>query len=91
MSTGCIGPNRDGVVEVAVQRIAGDDPRYIIVNKRSDAIVYQMDEGERHWPQAEQYPRPMRSVKVGLFFPIYLLSSCDFLPAVLGIPFFNMW
>lgn len=91
MSTGHIQAEGEQVVDVSVCKVTGGVPKYIWVNRVFTAICDLKDGGESAWPAADFAGWvPDRDERVRLFVLVYLLSGCDFLPAISGLPFSRM-
>ncbi|CAM9582307.1 unnamed protein product, partial [Pylaiella littoralis] len=78
--------------QVTVQRIVGGAPKFLLVNRAFAKIGNLEDGSDSAWPTADfQFWNPDENDKVRLFVLAHLLSGCDFLPAISGLPFKKMW
>ncbi|CAM9550630.1 unnamed protein product [Pylaiella littoralis] len=92
MSTGKIKAHGPGGVQVTVQRIVGGASKFLLVYRAFTKIGDLEDGSDSAWPTADfQFWNPDENDKVRLFVLVYLLSGCDFLPAISGLPFKKMW
>lgn len=86
------GKTRPGEVQVTVQRIVGGQIKLLLVNRVYAKIRSLQDGSKPTWPGGDRTGWiPSDDDKVHLYVLVYLLTRCDFLPAISGLPFEKMW
>ena len=92
MSTGFLLASGEGCARVTVEKLAGWESTYIYFNRVFAAICDPKVGSESAWPAVGFQGWSLDvNENVRLFFLVYPLAGCDFLPTTSGLGFEEMW